>query len=199
MGKLPADVGCCVFNAETCAAVYNAFATGMPLVERIVTVDGDCIKTPKNVLVPLGTTYRDLIAFCGGLTEEPKKIINGGPMMGFAQWSIDSAVTKGTSAILAFSDRMEHPYEQPINCIRCGRCVRGCPMRLMPNYLAMFTIQNKLELADEFNLTSCVECGSCSYNCPAHVPIVQYIRASKVKLADYKRAKQAALDQSKNK
>ncbi len=198
MGKLPADVGCCVFNAETCAAVYNAFATGMPLVERVVTVDGDCINTPKNVLAPLGTTYRDLIEFCDGLIHEPKKIINGGPMMGFAQWSIDSAVTKGTSAILAFSDKMERDYEQPITCIRCGRCVRGCPMRLMPNYLAMFTIQNKLELADEFNLTSCVECGSCSYNCPAHMPIVQYIRASKVKLADYKRAKQAALEQSKN-
>lgn len=196
-GKLPADVGCCIFNAETCAAIYNAFACGMPLIERIVTVDGDCIKTPKNVYVPLGTSYRDLIAFCGGLTREPEKLINGGPMMGAAQWDIDAPVTKGTSAILALSDEIEHKYEQPIACIRCGRCVRGCPMRLLPSYLAMFSMQNKLDMADEFNISSCIECGSCSYSCPAHVPLVQYIRATKVKIADRKRAMQTAREQSK--
>lgn len=198
MGKLPADVGCCIFNAETCAAIYNAFATGMPLVERIVTVDGDCVKTPKNVLVPLGTSYRDLISFCGGFTRQPKKIVNGGPMMGFAQWDIDGVVTKGTSAILALTDDMENHYEQPAACIHCGRCVRGCPMRLMPNYLAMFAMQNNLDMAEEFDITSCVECGSCSYNCPAHVQISQYIRASKIKVIERKRAMQVARDQSKN-
>ncbi len=199
MGKLPADVGCCIFNAETCAAIYNAFATGMPLVERIVTVDGDCIKNPKNVLVPIGTSYRDLIAFCGGLTREPKKIVNGGPMMGFAQWDIDSPVTKGTSAILALSEDIEHPYEQPIACIRCGRCVRGCPMKLMPNYLAMFSMQDKLDMAEQFDITSCVECGSCSYSCPAHVPISQYIRATKIKVIERSRAMLIAREKSQNK
>lgn len=197
MGKLPADVGCCVFNAETCSAIYNAFVTGMPLIERIVTVDGDCVKEPKNLLVPLGTSYRDLIEYCGGLVKEPKKLINGGPMMGQAQWSIDGTVTKGTSAILALSAEAEHPYEQPIACIRCGRCVRGCPMHLMPSYLAMFSMQYKLDMAEQFDIMSCVECGSCSYSCPAHVPIVQYIRATKAKITDRKRAQQVALDQSK--
>ncbi len=199
MGKLPADVGCCIFNAETCAAIYNAFVSGMPLVERIVTVDGDCIKNPKNVLVPIGTSYRDLIAFCGGLTREPKKIVNGGPMMGFAQWDIDSPVTKGTSAILALSEDIEHPYEQPIACIRCGRCVRGCPMKLMPNYLAMFSMQDKLDMAEQFDITSCVECGSCSYSCPAHVPISQYIRATKIKVIERSRAMLIAREKSQNK
>ncbi|MBQ8248876.1 MAG: electron transport complex subunit RsxC [Clostridia bacterium] len=196
-GKLPADVGCCVFNAETCAAINRAFATGMPLTERIVTVDGDCIKNPKNLLVPLGTTYRDLITFCGGFSKTPNKIICGGPMMGVAQWDIDTAVTKGTSAVLALSRKFEHYFEQPSACIRCGRCVNNCPMRLMPSYLAMFSMQNKLDMAEEFSISSCIECGSCSYNCPGHVPIVQYIRATKVKINDRKRAMQAALEQSK--
>ena len=196
-GKLPADVGCCVFNTETCAAIYNAFTTGMPLVERIVTVDGDCIKNPKNILAPIGATYRDLIAYCDGLTQTPNKIICGGPMMGAAQWDIDTAVTKGTSAVLALSKKAEHHFEQPSACIRCGRCVNNCPMRLMPSYLTMFAAQNKLDLAEEFNILSCIECGSCSYNCPGHVPIVQYIRATKVKINDRKRAMQAALEQSK--
>ena len=172
-GKLPADVGCVIFNAETCSAVYNAFAHGMPLIERIVTVDGDCIKTPKNLLVPLGTPYLDLINACGGLRAQPKKIINGGPMMGAAQWDIEAPVTKGTSAILVFSEANELHYEQPATCIRCGRCVKNCPMHLMPNYLASFAKKGSYDEAEAFGVLSCVECGTCSYNCPGQVPIVQ--------------------------
>ncbi len=196
-GKLPADVGCCVFNAETCAAIYNAFAFGMPLIERIVTVDGDCVKTPKNLLVPLGTSYLDLIGQCGGLTRRPKKVISGGPMMGFAQWDINGVVTKGTSAILVFSEDVENRVNLEPTCIRCGRCVRGCPMRLMPAYLAMFSMQGKLDMAEQFDVMSCVECGTCSYNCPGHVPIVQYIRAAKGQINDRRRAEKAALEKSR--
>lgn len=197
MGKLPADVGCVVFNAETCSSIFSAFATGMPLIERIVTVDGDCVKTPKNLLVPIGTPYSVLIDYCGGLVKTPWKIVNGGPMMGISQWDINAPVTKGTSAILVFSDAFDKKYEIEPCCIRCGRCVRGCPMHLMPNYLALFSSQNKLDLAEQFDIMSCVECGSCSYSCPGNVPIVQYIRAAKGQINDAKRAKALNLAASK--
>lgn len=196
-GKLPADVGCVVFNAETCAAVYDAFESGMPLVERILTVDGDCIAHPKNLLVPIGTPYTDLIEYCGGLLKKPKKIISGGPMMGIAQWDIQTPVTKGMSCLLVFSDEVTPRYDQPEVCIRCGRCVAGCPMRLMPNYLAAFAKQGKLEMAEEFDILSCVECGSCSYSCPGHMPIVQLIRAAKADIIGKKRAEAAAKQNSK--
>ena len=187
-GKLPADVGCVIFNAETCAAVYRAFAYGMPLIERIVTVAGDCVVTPKNVLVPIGTSYKDLIAFCGGMKKEPKKIISGGPMMGLAQWDINSPVIKGTSALLVFSEAMCPEEKGDYACIRCGRCVKNCPIHLMPNYLAQFAQRGRNEDAEKYDVMSCVECGTCTYNCPGHVPIVQYIRVAKGAL----RAKKAA-------
>ena len=197
-GKLPADLGCLVMNAETCAAVFAAFSTGMPLIERIVTVDGDCVRNPKNLLVPLGTSYRDVFDYCGGFKKEPKKIVNGGPMMGVAQWDLSSGVSKGTSALLAFSEKMENPFEQPPTCIRCGRCVAACPMHLMPNYLAAYSKKGDLAMAEQLDVLSCVECGSCSYSCPGHMPIVQYIRAAKGQILDHRRANQAALERSRS-
>ncbi|MBQ7822231.1 MAG: electron transport complex subunit RsxC [Clostridia bacterium] len=193
MGKLPAEVGCVIFNAETCSSIFNAFATGMPLIERIVTVDGDCVNAPKNLLVPIGTPYSVLIDYCGGLKKTPWKIVNGGPMMGAAQWDINAPVTKGTSAILVLSNDFDKKYEMDPCCIRCGRCVRGCPMHLMPNYLGIFAARNNYELAEQFDIMSCVECGSCSYNCPGNVPIVQHIRAAKGEINERKRAKAAQL------
>ncbi len=187
-GRLPADVGCVIFNAETCAAIYRAFALGLPLIERTVTVAGDCIAAPKNILAPIGASYKDLIDFCGGSKKTPKKIINGGPMMGFAQWDINAPVTKGTSAILVFSEDMCIETPANFSCIRCGRCVQNCPMHLMPNYLAQFALKGRYEDTDSYDVNSCVECGTCSYNCPASVPIVQYIRVAKGAL----KAKKAA-------
>ena len=193
-GKLPADIGCVIFNAETSAAVAVAFYSGTPLIKRIVTVDGDCVKTPKNVLVHIGTTYSDLIRYCGGFAKVPKKIINGGPMMGFAQWDINGSVTKGTSAILAFSEEFDEKHSMPEEaCIRCGRCVKNCPMHLMPNYLALYTSNKMYDDTKRMNVMSCVECGTCSYNCPGQLPIVQYIRVAKgVIRAEQQRVKAAA-------
>ena len=178
-GKLPADVGCVIFNAETCAAVYRAFAFGTPLISRIVTVDGDCVKRPRNILAPIGTRVNDLVEFCGGLVREPKKIINGGPMMGAAQWDTEMPVTKSTSAVLLFSENFGKKSVETQSCIRCGKCIRNCPMHLMPMYIAQFSKIHDLQRAEEYGAMNCVECGSCSYNCPGGVEIVQHIRVAK--------------------
>lgn len=196
-GKLPADMGCVIFNAETCAAMERAFYNGTPLVKRVVTVDGDCIKEPKNIFAHTGTSFLDLIAYCGGLKKVPHKIVNGGPMMGNAQWNINGVVTKGTSAILVFSEEFDEQTASPEgDCIRCGRCVKNCPMHLMPNYLALYSRNLKFRDAEDIGAMSCVECGTCSYNCPAQIPIVQYIRNAKAdiraEMAKKRAAEQAA-------
>jgi electron transport complex protein RnfC len=178
-GKLPADIGCIVFNAETAAAVYRAVAYGHPLCERIVTVDGDCIREPKNLLVPVGTPFADLIAACGGLKETPARMISGGPMMGFAVWQADEPVTKGTSALLLLSAKATAAYDGAHECIRCGRCVAACQMHLMPNYMAAYTRIGDYAAAAENGVMSCVECGACACVCPAAIPIVQYVRMAK--------------------
>lgn len=188
-GKLPADVGCMILNAETAAAISRAFWRGLPLVSRIVTVTGDCVRNPKNVRAPLGASVQDLIAFCGGLTQTPKKMITGGPMMGYALWDKETPVVKSTSGILLFSEEYDRINTLHSACIHCGRCVEHCPMHLMPNYLAQYAMARNYDRAQELDVMSCVECGTCSYNCPAGVEIVQYIRVAKGAI----RAKAAAL------
>ena len=178
-GKLPADVGCMIVNAETASAISRAFYRGIPLVSRIVTVTGDCVRTPQNVRAPLGSAYSDLIEFCGGCVKPLKKLVSGGPMMGQAQWDLNASVTKGTSALLAFSEEYDCVNTQHIACIHCGSCVAHCPMHLMPNYLAQYAQDRRYDDAAKLNVMSCVECGTCSYNCPAGVQIVQYIRVAK--------------------
>ncbi|MBQ7923349.1 MAG: electron transport complex subunit RsxC [Clostridia bacterium] len=199
-GKLPADVGCVIFNAETCSAIFRAFSRGMPLVKRIITVDGDCIRYPRNLLVPIGTSIGDIIEFCGGLSRTPKKIIAGGPMMGQAQWDIRTPVVKGTSAILLFSNRFDKRKNADETCIRCGKCVRNCPMHLMPNYIAQYSRIGDHENAAKYGAMSCVECGSCSYNCPGGVEIVQFIRMAKATIrAEQKKRDALSPNQSKQK
>lgn len=181
-GKLPADVGCVIFNAETCASVHTAFTTGMPLIKRIVTVDGDAINEPKNIRVPVGTSYEDVFEFCSGIKENISRIISGGPMMGASQWDYNSVIMKNTSAILVLSDEKDRTVLENAACIHCGKCVAVCPMHLMPNYLATFSKADNDEMCEKFNLLSCVECGCCTYTCPARVPIVQHIRNKKSQL-----------------
>ena len=187
-GKLPADFGCIVFNAETCAAVCDAFISGMPLISRIVTVDGDCIITPKNLRVPIGTPVSEVIEYCG-LKKEPQKIVKGGPMMGLSVFDLLNPVTKGTTGILAFSEK--RAGKNATECIRCGKCVNGCQMRLYPAYLAMFSQKEDLEMCEKYDVFSCVECGCCTYICPAGVQIVQHIRTAKGRISEKHRREEA--------
>ncbi|MBQ9117218.1 MAG: RnfABCDGE type electron transport complex subunit C, partial [Clostridia bacterium] len=198
-GKLPADVGCVIFNSETCYNVYRAVAEGMPLIDRIVTVSGDCVNEPKNLLAPLGTPVSELIEFCGGLKKEPRRIITGGPMMGVAQWDTDTPVTKGTNAVLALSEEFIHEPEIPAACLHCGKCLTVCPMHLMPLYLAQHAKNKDFDTCEKYNILSCVECGSCAYICPGRVPLVQLIRLAKGAVNEKKRALAAANAAKENK
>ncbi len=177
-GKLPADAGVVVLNIDTVYGISRAFRVGLPPVKRVVTVTGDCVKEPGNYEVPLGVTFSHLFEAAGGFSEEPKKIIMGGPMMGASQYSVDVPVIKTTSALLVFSN-IQEVYDEAAACIRCGKCVDYCPMHLMPLNLARFSDSDNLEMAEKYNITDCMECGLCSYVCPASRNPVQFIRVGK--------------------
>ena len=180
-GGLPAAVGCGVFNAATCAAIYDAVYEGMPLVRRGVTVTGSAIKTPKNFIAPIGTPYWDLIAAADGFAENPYKVLTGGPMMGIAQFDLSVPVIKGTNAITCFSEK-DRVVEKTPHCIRCGRCVSVCPMHLMPLYLYQAERKDNIEELNRRNISDCIECGSCAYICPARIPLVQSFKNAKAKV-----------------
>ncbi|MFA7572713.1 MAG: electron transport complex subunit RsxC [Lutispora sp.] len=177
-GGLPADVGVVVNNVGTAAAVADAIMIGMPLVQRIVTVTGKGIKNPKNLLVKIGTSFREVINECGGFSENVGKVIAGGPMMGIAQFSIDIPVIKGTSGILVLTED-DAKLPEPSNCIRCGKCVTVCPINLMPLHISNYSLLDKFDQAEEVNAMDCIECGSCSFVCPAKRPLVDSIRVAK--------------------
>lgn len=177
--KTPEDVGCAVFQTSVCAAIFHAFANGMPLVRRIVTVDGDCVGEAKNVSVPIGTMVSDLLAFCGGLKRTPARIVAGGPMRGRAIADMDTPVTQEIPAVLCFSSGYESVTENSGPCIRCGRCVQVCPMHLMPNYLSQFAQEHARERAKQFGVMNCSECRLCSYVCPGRRDNSQMIRMLK--------------------
>ena len=172
------DVGVIVMNVASVSFVAKYLKTGMPLVRRRLTVDGAVIKEPANVDVAVGTYISDLIDFCGGFTEEPYKILMGGPMMGVAQYTLDMPVLKQNNAILAFNRKQSEIPEQAA-CIRCGNCVRACPMSLMPQQLDVMANSGNAKQLEKYNVMSCIECGSCSYVCPAGRHIVQAIRKGK--------------------
>ena len=176
-GGLPAAVGCAVFNAATCKAIHDAVYDGMPLIQRVVTISGDILIEPKNLLVPIGTSYEALLDACGR-SEIPYKILSGGPMMGVTQYDASVPTIKACNAItvLGFKNRYNIHDAQ---CIRCGKCIDVCPMRLMPVLMYKAVYSNDVGEMKDTNLMDCIECGCCAYNCPACVPLVLAFRSGK--------------------
>ncbi|MBQ6621487.1 MAG: electron transport complex subunit RsxC [Mogibacterium sp.] len=169
-GVLPAQLGVILDNVSTIAIIGEYFKTGMPIVRRRITVDGDAVAEPKNVFVPIGTQIADVIGFCGGYKKEPKKIIAGGPMMGRSQSSDEAVTMKNTGSILAFSKEMAEVKEET-GCINCGRCISACPFKLMPVIFAEAYERKDVQKLNDFRVMQCMECGSCSYVCPARRPL----------------------------
>ena len=179
---LPVAVGCAVFNVASCKAIHDAVYEGMPLIRRIVTVGGDILMEPKNLLVPIGTSYIDLLEACG-ISENPYKVLSGGPMMGAAQFDLSVTTIKACNAVTILGKSNRFNIDDP-HCIRCGKCVDVCPMRLMPVLMYKALYSNDLEEIKASNLLDCCECGCCAYNCPAGVPLVLAFRSGKQKISD---------------
>lgn len=178
MGKLPSSVGCVVMNITSAGFLGRYLETGIPLIEKRVTVDGSAIQNPQNVIVPIGTQISDMITFCGGYKGEPKKILYGGPMMGNAVFTDETPVMKTTNGVLAFNEK-DATLLQSTACIHCGFCLTVCPMNLMPTSFEQYTKVKNVEMLKSNAILNCIECGCCSYNCPAKRPLVQAIRLGK--------------------
>lgn len=180
-GGLPMDVGCLVQNVGTARAVYQAVAENIPVYQRVATITGAGINNPKNILVRIGTPFKDIIEFCGGYKDNVSKLIMGGPMMGIAQYTDEVPVIKGTSGILVL-DQVATPKHEPLPCISCARCVDTCPMGLMPTTLAELVDFEHYDQAEKFGLMDCIECGTCTFICPSRRNLLQSIRFGKNKV-----------------
>ena len=187
-GKLPSDVGVLIMNVTTVAFLAKYVETGMPLVEKRLTVDGSAIKSPANVIVPIGTRVGDVIEAVGGFLEEPGKILYGGPMMGTAIYTLDAPILKNNNAITAFNKKdAKNPKETA--CIHCGRCIAACPMNLNPTvYAKAMGLANSSDRAERLEIAKvnlCIECGSCSFVCPAKRPLVENNKLAKADLREF--------------
>ena len=189
LGQLPADIGCIVCNVSTLAAIGDYLKTGMPLVERLVTVDGAAVKEKKNVLVPVGPAVKDVFEFCGGFTEDPEKVLYGGPMMGITVPDLDVPVLKQTNALLALTAK-EAKVPKETACIRCGNCVNSCPFGIDVLSIAKGLKTDDMAMVEKAGVETCMECGCCAFGCPANRPIVQTNKLAKLALRDHK-AKEA--------
>ncbi len=200
-GGLPAAVGCAVFNTFTSYSVYRAVCEGRPAIDRVVTVSGSAIAEPKNVIVRVGTPMSWVFEQTGGFAKEPWKIIMGGPMMGMAQFDLEVPCAKGTASLLAFAEGENRSVAEPV-CIRCGKCLEVCPMKLQPIYMYLYEEKGDVEMMKKLNLTDCVECGACTYNCPGRLDLTHAFKVGKAKIqahdaavkarAEAEAAKQAA-------
>ena len=181
IGKLPMDVHCVVQNVASAVAIAEAVIDGMPSIERITTVTGKPVVNPGNWKFRLGTPIAKALELAGGVTEQPAKLLLGGPMMGFAQSSLDVTVMKNTSGILLIScDEVSQYTSEP--CIRCGRCVEVCPMNILPATISQAIENKRFDWAEELHVMACIECGSCSYVCPAHRPLNQHFKRGKIEI-----------------
>ncbi|MDR3279795.1 MAG: electron transport complex subunit RsxC [Synergistaceae bacterium] len=177
-GALPADVGCLVLNVSTISHIWHAITDGIPVLDRVISVVGDVVKNPKNIMAPLGVSVRELVDASGGFTEEPAKVLSGGPMMGIAMRSLDVPIVKGTSGVLALSSRSAPIFEES-NCIRCGRCATTCPMGLQPSILDRLVRARDYATFEAAGGMNCIECGSCTYACPSRRYLTQLCRDGK--------------------
>ncbi len=176
-GGLPAAVGCAVFNAATAKAIHDVVYKGMPLISRIVTVSGDIVMEPKNLLVPIGTSFDDLLGAVGH-SENPYKVLSGGPMMGVAQYDLSVTTTKGVNAVTILGHKNRYAVED-VRCLRCGKCIDACPMHLMPVLMYKALQDGDVDGLKASNMMDCIECGCCAYTCPASVPLVHGFRVGK--------------------
>lgn len=184
-GKLPVAVQCAVFNVSTFAAIFRAIRSGEALTQRIVTISGEAIANPQNFVVRIGTTFQDLLETAGGLNDTTERVISGGPMMGFAQSRLDVPVVKATNSILCLPEDKNGAAENPV-CLRCGKCVNACPMRLQPLYMYRYVNAKRLDQLERLNLMDCMECGSCAFTCPGKLPLVATFRTGKKMMKEAK-------------
>lgn len=194
-GKLPADVGVIVANVTTAAKLAQYLRDGVPLITKRVTVDGGAAKQPANVLVHIGTPIREVLDFCGGFKAEPRKILMGGPMMGTAIYDVNYPVLKNNNALLAFDESQVEGFDET-DCIRCGRCVRSCPMSLMPLRIEDAYNREDTDALEKYKVSLCIECGCCAYSCPAKRHLVQVHRLAKVRVRNAVTARNAAAAQN---
>ncbi|MBR0198970.1 MAG: electron transport complex subunit RsxC [Oscillospiraceae bacterium] len=178
-GGLPSGVGANVVSTRTCYAIYQACYEGKPVIERIVTVSGSALKDTVNALTRVGTPFGYLAEQCGGFVKTPRKIVLGGPMMGICATSFEAPTIKGTAGVLFFTEEEDRHVDEP-TCIRCGKCITVCPMKLEPVFLYMYYSKGDYDMLEKYHVMDCFECGSCSYNCPARMPLTHAFKTAKL-------------------
>ncbi len=196
-GKLPADVKCVVCNVATAAAVWDAVTEGKPLTRRGVTLTGGAMAQPMNVMAPVGTPVSHLVKMAGGFKIDPDRVLYGGPMMGNPIYDLDVPMMKSTNCILALTKDEVAEQDPAQTCIRCGKCVDACPMRLTPLFMRMRVNKRLWSEVEELRVMDCIECGSCNYICPARLPLVQSFRTAKFAIRDEQAKARAAAEAKK--